>query len=131
MSPWSRKLVEIRLLRKLSAVSNIFGSINRVRGRCGDCNIALGSSYSIYRAGLGFSMEMSKKMCNFKVLNMEGKVVVSYMVHKMYCADLEPFVVKRFFFSLSSDSAILAYSTLGSRFCSLYPVGLQLPPQGI
>lgn len=123
--------MEIRLLRKLSAVRNIFGSINRRRGRYGDCNVALDSFYSIYRAGLGFSMERSKKMCNLKVLNMEGKVVVSYMVHKMYCADLEPFIVKRFFFSLSSDSAILAYSTLGSRFCSLYPVGLQLPPQGI
>jgi hypothetical protein len=129
MSPWSRELLEITLLRKLSAVRNIFGSINRVRGRCGDCNIALGSFYSIYRAGLGFSMGMGKKMCDFKVLNMEGKVVVFYMVHKMYCADLEPFIVKCFFFSLSSDSAILAYST--SRFCSLYPVGLQLPPQGI
>ena len=122
MSPWSRQLAEIRLLRKLSAVRNIFGSINRRRGRCGDYYVALGSFYSIYRAGLGISMEMSKKMCNFKVLNMEGKVDVSHMIHKMYCADLEPFIVKRFFFSPSSDSAILAYSTLGSRFCSLYPV---------
>ena len=112
-------------------VRKYVGSITRRKGKCRVCYVALGSSYSIYRAGLGFSMEMSKKMCNCKVLNMEGKVVVSYMVHKMYCADLEPFVVKRFFFSLSSDSAILAYSTLGSRFCSLYPVGLQLPPQGI
>jgi hypothetical protein len=76
-------------------------------------------------------MEGRKKVCNFKVLNMEGRVVVSYMVHNIYCADLEPFIVKGFFFRLSSDSAILACSTLGSRFCSLYPVGLQLPPQGI
>ena len=34
-------------------------------------------------------------MWDFKVLPMEGNVVVSYMVHKMYCADLEPFTVKR------------------------------------
>jgi len=70
------------------------------------------------------SMVMSKKMWDFEVLNMEGKVVVSYMVHKMYCVDLEPFTVKCFFFSLSPNSAILAYPTLGSGFCSLYPVGL-------
>jgi hypothetical protein len=123
--------MEIRLIRKLSALRNIFGSLNRRRGRCSDCKVALGSFYSIYRAELGFSMEGRKKVCNVKALNMEGRVYVSYMMHNIYCADLEPFSVKGFFFRLSSDSAILACSTLGSRFCSLYPVGLQLPPQGI
>jgi hypothetical protein len=70
------------------------------------------------------SMVMSKKMWDFEVLNMKVKVVVSYMVHKMYCVDLEPFTVKCFFFSLFPNSAILAYPTLGSGFYSLYPVGL-------
>ena len=40
-------------------------------------------------------MVMRKKMWNFEVLNMEGKVFMSYIVHKIYCADLEPFTVKR------------------------------------
>lgn len=41
-------------------------------------------------------MEMSKKMCDFEGLSVKGDVVVSYMVHQMYCADLEPSTVKCF-----------------------------------
>jgi hypothetical protein len=36
-----------------------------------------------------------KKLWYFEVLTTEGDVVVSYMVDKMYRADLEPFTVTR------------------------------------
>ena len=57
------------------------------------------------------SIVMSKKMWNFEVLNMVGKVFVSYIVHKIYCADLEPFAVKCFFFSLSPSLTNLTGNT--------------------
>ena len=40
-------------------------------------------------------MVMSKKVWDFGVLTMGGNVVVSYMVHKINCADLESSTVKR------------------------------------